>query len=602
MNPASPTLSAANDIRHGTAAARIETSADATWLSALLLAETPAPARAALLDGLVDRAEAAPVSLRARMMDDLVQHMEVAAPPTRQRLAEAYIAGKAGGQETASCGLAMQEEVRRVRLRLAEAARPEVAERYPPMAVVPSAGGGLRVAIVVPQFLSAPSFLQPPLCGLLAAAGLREAGHEVLVLDNRVDKLPLAGLAARLGRCDVIAVITTPYDHIQNYFLDYRLRYACRTVDALKQAYPGTPVIVCGAHGSVRPDILFRDTLADYVVRGEFDTALPDLVGLVAAWEAPGGRADLCARGDRLPPPGPQGAVTPHRLIDLGPRFRGRTVEGAALRPAYDLVNLDAYFGDLYDGVMPQAGRSWATALATRGCAHDCSFCFNFWGRRVRYRDPRDMAEELAWLERRLNIHHVFFLDFHFTQDPDWVMAFADEVARLRLTIRWSAQARCDAVPDTLLDRMAAANCHGLWFGVETFDAGVAAALDKYRDQSAATRAIAGCTRRGIKPHLFLMVGLPGETRRSLNTTIREMHRHKAAFCGVMPATPRFGTEHYRAAKAEFDGLGDDFYSLRAVRGLVGNALRPSDLQDAMAIMNDRRFIGDAVPPQLPLG
>ncbi len=394
-------------------------------------------------------------------------------------------------------------------------------------------------------------------------------------------------------------VVTTPYDHIQNYFVDYRLRHALSVVSALKRDVPRAVIAVAGAHGSVRPDIVLADSLADYVLRGEMDVAALALAQTV--FDAATPSVEIVGRGDPLPPPNAEGAVTPFKLVDLGARYRTKAVVDPELRPAYDLIDLSPYFGDRYDGVHYRQGSGWATALATRGCAHDCGFCFNFWGRQVRYRDAEAVVEELAWLDRDHGVRDLFFLDFNFVQDPKWVSRFCQSLRRKGLGLTWSAQTRCDNIGGAILEEMAAAGCRSLWLGVESFSAAVGASMAKYADHDVAVASVEACRAVGITPQLFVMIGAPGETRASLNETIGQMHRLKAAYCGVMPTTPRFGTPLYAKAKQQFPLLGDDFYSLRGVRGLVDNDLTPADLRETLRILNDRDFVNQPQPALLSL-
>ena len=453
-----------------------------------------------------------------------------------------------------------------------------------------------RVAVIVPAFLTAGTFLQPPIGALLAAARLRAIGIDCALIDNRVKRLTVRALAAHLADCDLVCVITTPYDHIQNYFVDYRLRHAFAVARALRKRCPSTPLVVAGAHGTVRPDLVFQETDADFVLRGEVDTTLAMFCDAISSGsEAP---PEVVFRGTAVAAPAADGAVPGHRLVDLSPRFRTRRIDDDGLLPAYDLVDLADYYGDRYVGAIPHRQYHWATVLAARGCAFSCDFCFNFWGRSTRRRDPEAVVAELLWLVGDHGARSVFFLDFNFTENRRWIFDLCRAIRRAPVT-RWYAQTRCDLVDDEMLREMRAAGCEGLWFGVESFDPDVAGRMSKYGDVGMADRALATCLDAGIKPHIFIMIGSPGETRHSLDRTIGLMHRWKAAYCGVMPAVPRFGTPFYAQAKSQFPALGTDFYGLRAVRGLVGNELRPTDLQDALSILTDRRFIDASVAPRL---
>ena len=596
-----------------------------SWCVGLLIAGMQADERGTFLSALLSEVLRVPIKIRIRLLEEFAQHLEELPSVDQQLLLRAcfkhtgqplrgltptpevndwigFLVRRGTTATTVASGITSaapppsgngddQQTSRRIlcaRTRSAKASPSKNAGNKKP-----------RVALVVPEFLSAGSFLQPPTGMLLAATRLRRSGYSVVLLDNRVQRLPLDMLGSRLGPADIIAVTTTPYDHIQNYFLDYRLRYAFKTIDSLKHHSPRASVVACGAHGTVRPDIVFRDTKADLVLKGEFDTGLPLLVNALENENDPSALREVCTREQATSqPPDRLGAVPPYELADVSSCFQLRRTSDDDI-PAYDLIDFDDYHGDSYINNRLRRRKRWAAVLATRGCAHDCSFCYNFWGRRVRYRGAESVVEELSCLQDNYHVTDVFFTDFNFTQNSKWVAEVCGRLRARRSTVRWSAQARCDSVPEDLLAEMASAGCDQLWFGVESFDSKMVNLMRKYRDPGVATSAIAGCRKVGIEPHLFIMIGLPGESRASLNNTIAQMHATKASYCGVMIATPRFGTKYYELAKQQFPQLGNDFYSLRSVRGLVANDLDPLDLYEAMAIFEDRDFMYRDHAPQL---
>lgn len=593
--------------------ANVDTLKNATWCCGLLLSELDRDGRSELLKRLLELAVAAQPETRAWALAELAHYVEEMPLDVQVSFTAAY----STYVDPSSCGCSFAGPAainERLSRRLASLPGPLTSSCL-------RRGGGWQangsvctpvirsanecvdkctVALVVPEFLSANSFLQPPLEMLLAAARLREKGYGINLVDNRVESLALELLAERVAGSKIIAVTTTPYDHIQNYFLDYRLKYAFRTITFLKQRFPETTVIVCGAHGTVRPDIVFNESQADIVLKGELDTGLLPLVNTIYSGTDPEQLTDVCTRDNaRWKQVDDLGGVSPYKLVQLGPQFKSNKMLDDWTVPAYDLIDLDNYYGDFYSNNTLKPQKRCVTMLATRGCAHDCSFCFNFWGRRVRYRSPESAVEEMQYLEEEQCAAHVFFLDFHFSQDASWVSRFCALVRQRGLRLGWSAQVRCDAAPLHLLRDMAAANCRHLWFGVESFDKEVIALTNKYPGPEPATEAIANCRKVGIEPHLFIMIGLPGETRKSISTTITHMHAAKASYCGVMVATPRFGTPYYQLAKEQFPQLGNDFYSLRSVRGLIANDLEPADLQEALSIFERRDFIFGVQVPQL---
>lgn len=447
------------------------------------------------------------------------------------------------------------------------------------------------IALIIPEFLSASSFLQPPVDMLMSAAQLMKAGYGVIILDNRVKHLSISGVVKEVGRADIIVVTTTPYDHIQNYFLDYRLKYTFDTINALKNEYPQKKVVVCGAHGTVRPDIVFRDTLADIIIRWDYDYHILRLVNAICSQEDLRHIPNVRIRGD-------------NSIVDENPLNPVNNYTQANLNdgvlPAYDLIDFDNYYGDIYYDNRLNRQCRWGIILASRGCKHNCMFCFNFWGRNIAYRDPLNVVEEMEYLQKEKNVNDIMFIDFHFTQDKEWVSKFCELVIKKGVTTKWSAQVRCDSVSYDLLKQMAAAHCRSLWFGVESFDSCIVRSVHKYKSSDVAVQALNDCKKVGIMPHQFIMIGLPGETRDTINKTIEYVHKLKIPYTeSILIATPRYGTEYYNLAQKQFPELGEDFYSLYSLRGIVANELKPTDLQEVITIFRNRNFIYQEKAPRL---
>jgi len=105
----------------------------------------------------------------------------------------------------------------------------------------------------------------------------------------------------------------------------------------------------------------------------------------------------------------------------------------------------------------------------------------------------------------------VYFDDDDFSFDPRHVRAFLAEIERRGVDIAWSAM--CDAVhlDEPLIERMAAAGCIGIKFGVESASPKVLESVGKPVDPAHIKRVVSWCARVGIKTHAAFMVGLPGE-------------------------------------------------------------------------------------------
>jgi anaerobic magnesium-protoporphyrin IX monomethyl ester cyclase len=447
-----------------------------------------------------------------------------------------------------------------------------------------------EVLLIVPEFLTANSFLQPPVDMLMAAAQLKKAGYGVNLIDNRVEHLSLEHLSEKSRNADAIIITTTPYDHIQNYFLDYRLKYCFMTINEIKKNNPSSTIIVCGAHGTVRPDLVFNDCLADIIVKWEYDYQLVEIINALANNNDLSIIPNICIRNNR------------ENLTDKkdGREFAKQDLNDGVL-PAYNLIDFKNYYGDVYVNNKLIRQPRCGVILASRGCKHNCTFCFNFWGQKMRYRDPFSVLEEIKYLQKIHQVNEIFFLDFHFTQNEEWVRSLCELLIKNNNTVQWSAQARCDYVSLDLLKLMAEAKCKSLWFGVESYDSSIVKDVHKYANSNVALQAIEACLKVGIAPHQFLVIGLPGETKETINKTISRVHELKIPYTeSIMVATPRFGTEYYKLAKKQFPSLGEDFYSLASTKGIISNSVTPKDLLQANSIFKDRSFIYKSSTPKLP--
>lgn len=82
-----------------------------------------------------------------------------------------------------------------------------------------------------------------------------------------------------------------------------------------------------------------------------------------------------------------------------------------------------------------------ATMTASRGCPFSCTFCAskNFWGNRMRYRDPESVVDEMQHLIDTYDINTFAFNDDNLSCDAKSLIALCNEMVRRNLKIRWFA-------------------------------------------------------------------------------------------------------------------------------------------------------------------
>jgi len=191
----------------------------------------------------------------------------------------------------------------------------------------------------------------------------------------------------------------------------------------------------------------------------------------------------------------------------------------------------------------------------SRGCPFQCIFCVGrkMVGAKVRYRDPVKVVDELAYLHT-LDFNQINIADDLFTAAPKHCLAVCDEILSRRLDTQWTSFARVDTVSLKVLQRMKAAGCTAVSFGVETGNPEMLKRIKKGITLDQVVDAVKMCVDAGITPHASFILGLPGETRETIQETVAfgEKLKSMGVLHGFHLLAPFPGTE-VRENNAAYD-------------------------------------------------
>ena len=157
----------------------------------------------------------------------------------------------------------------------------------------------------------------------------------------------------------------------------------------------------------------------------------------------------------------------------------------------------------------------------SRGCPFKCIFCVGrkMVGARVRYRNPKKIVDELAYL-KTLDFHQINIADDLFTASKKHCMAVCDEILQRKLKIQWTSFARVDTVSRPVLERMKQAGCTAVSFGVESGSPEILTTIKKGITLNQVVDAVTMCNDVGVTPQASFILGLPGETLQTLQQTV----------------------------------------------------------------------------------
>ncbi len=323
-----------------------------------------------------------------------------------------------------------------------------------------------------------------------------------------------------------------------------------RVVESLKAENPSLIIGMVGAAVAVAPEAALRAAPAlSFVARSEFDFTIREVAEGHAFRRIPGltyrenGRVEhtpdrpVLEDMDALP------FVTPVYKRDL-------TVEN------YAIGYLRHPYVSLYTG---------------RGCRSKCTFCLwpqTVGGHRYRTRSPEHVAEEMTLAARLFpQVKEFFFDDDTFTDDLPRAEAIAGRLGRLGVT--WSVNAKAN-VPYATLKVLKDNGLRLLLVGYESGNQQILNNVRKGVRLDVARRFTRDAKALGITIHGTFILGLPGETRDTIEETIRFARDIDPHTIQVSLAAPYPGTALYEEARRN-DWLEDE--TLVDAAGLQRSAL-----------------------------
>ena len=257
-----------------------------------------------------------------------------------------------------------------------------------------------------------------------------------------------------------------------------------------------------GPHGHIKPDeTLMASEDIDFVTRGEFDHSVVEF-----------------AKGKPL-----------SEILGVSYRKDGKIVHTAS-QPQLHTAELDAlpFATDIYKRDLniekynvPFLLHPYVSFYTTRGCPALCTFCMwpqTISGHAWRTRSTENVAREVAQaIENFPQLKEIFFDDDTFNIRKDRVMELSAKFKKLKF--RWSSTARVHSDYETL-KAMADGGARLFIVGFESGDAQILKNIKKGATVEMARAFMKNCRKVGIKVHGDFIIGLPGETRETMQKTI----------------------------------------------------------------------------------
>lgn len=356
-------------------------------------------------------------------------------------------------------------------------------------------------------------FMHEPLALEYLGAGLKLDGHQVLLIDGRID--PDILTAAQRFQPDIVAL--TGYTSQANIIKRLAIRF--------KSLSPAPLVVVGGHHATVGPAD-FNVTGIDLIVIGEGVTAMREIAGKFSA----GQKFDS--------------------IFGLG--IPGKTLRLTPKRPHCGLDELPFPDRTLTTRYRSRYFSEWLRPLASirtsLGCVARCNFCA-LWslteGRYLR-RQPEKVVEELRDIKEK----NVFFCDDESMCDAERMERLADLIAESGIKKNYFLYARVDTIVrhPQLFAKWREVGLQQVFVGMESFSDRYLQSMNKGISVAQQEKAVQILKKLGILLYASFVVDpdFSAEDFRALTSYVRRLGLCYASFSVL---TPLPGTIMYEERK-----------------------------------------------------
>ena len=304
---------------------------------------------------------------------------------------------------------------------------------------------------------------------------------------------------------------------------------ALQIAELIKRAAPDTKIIMGGVHPSIMPEEILLHPYVDFVVLGEGEETMYELVS------GSKGLNDILGLAYKVNGVIKYNSMRPH-IEDIN----------ELPMPAYHLLPMERYKPSLGNYKRLPA----ASIISSRGCPGRCTFCYTgISGKKVRMLSASKLIEEIRFLQKKYRIKEISFYDDTFTVFKENVKEFCERMITERIDITWSCMSRVDFVETRILNLMKKSGCHQIGYGIESANIEILNNIKKSLSLDKVIKAVRMTKDAGIDVRGMFMFGNPGETEKSLQDTIDFAMILKPDLAIFNITTPYPGTEMYAWAK-----------------------------------------------------
>ena len=389
-----------------------------------------------------------------------------------------------------------------------------------------------------------------------AAGVLDENGFNASLIDAPAEDYSINDVIDRAGKSPPhLIVVDTSTPSIYN---------DVKVAEELKAAFPSAFITLVGTHPSALPkETLLLSNKVDAVAKGEYDYTIRDLASCLRDKGDLGSVDGLILRED-------------NNIVYNRPR---PLIENLDELPFITKVykkylNIRNYFFAASDYPMVQI-------FTGRGCPYKCFFCVypqTFHSRRFRPRSAANVVDEFEYVVENLpQVREIEIEDDTFTISRERVREICQLILARNIKIRWSCSVRVNLDLETML-LLKEAGCKRIGTGFESADQNSLNLMRKGITVKQIREFANNSRKAGLIVHGCFIIGNPGETRETVEKTLKLAKELNCNTMQFLPLQVYPGTEAYEWAKRNNYLTTSDYSKWVTKEGMVKCVLNLPDL------------------------
>jgi radical SAM superfamily enzyme YgiQ (UPF0313 family) len=304
------------------------------------------------------------------------------------------------------------------------------------------------------------------------ASFLEKSGHDVTLANLSSFGYSKGAELTLKDNPDAVAVSIFSFNRTESF----------KYIKELKKRNSRTVIIAGGQHPTfLSEQIISRYPEIDFIIKGEGEYSLKKLID------------------DSFPTI--KKIITSERIADI------------------DTIPCGSFFSGKTIGVNPN--EQFKYIITSRGCPSNCTYCSspNFWKKKVTYRSPQNIIDELKYIQKKFGIIYFSIRDDNFTLNKKRVLEFCRLLDESGLYMMWNCQARVDTIDEEMLVAMKKCGLEHIQFGVESGSEKILKLYDKKITLSKIKNAADITRKTGVYLSFYLMTGMSGETEKDTEDT-----------------------------------------------------------------------------------